>query len=302
MRGKTAALRIGASGEKCLGDFTFDFYWQHQGTRLNPDEIVGGISRRRMVEALREGQEVQIKGEAGSRLGSSLGVDLVKFGGTGRALENTGSIVVDGDVGSHMGISMLRGAIYASGRVEEPLGNILEVRSDKTGYRKYASITEILEKGIPVMEPNISDERGVNICDGLLRDTIGSRNPSGKTLTVDGNVGMSTGILMSSGLILVDGDVGKNTGVLMRGGRLIIKGKTEDFTGAEMWGGEILVKGSAGSFACAKMKGGRVYARSGKPVPPAKAFDLDQKELKDVARALELSPMYAMVYKRFGLR
>jgi formylmethanofuran dehydrogenase subunit C len=296
------ALRIEASGEKCLGDFTFDFYWQHQGSRLNPDEAVGGISRRQMVEALRKGQEVQIKGEAGSRLGSSLGVDLIKLGGTGRALENSGSIVVDGDVGSHMGISMLRGAIYVSGRIAKPLGNALEVQSDRTGYRKYVSITEVLEKGLPVIEPNRSDQKGLIISDGLVRDTLGARNPSDKTLTVDGDTGMSTGILMSSGLILVEGGAGKNTGVFMRGGRLIIKGNTEDFTGAEMRGGEILVEGNMGSFACAKMKGGVVFARSGRPVPPAKAFDLDQEELKDVARALELSPMYAMMYKRFGIQ
>jgi len=296
------ALRIEASGEKCLGDFTFDFYWQHHGSRLNPDEAIGGISRRQMVEALRKGQEIHIKGEAGSRLGSSLGVDLIKLGGTGRALESSGSIVVDGDVGSHMGISMLRGAIYVSGRIAEPLGNVLEVQSDRTGYRKYVSITEVLEKGLPAIEPNLSDEKGLTICDGLLRDTLGARNPSNKTLTVNGGTGMSTGLLMSSGLILVKRGAGKNTGVLMRGGRLIIKGSTEDFTGAEMRGGEILVAESIGSFACAKMKGGRIYARSGKPVPPAKAFDLDQKELNDVARALELSLMYAMMYKRFGLQ
>jgi len=54
-----------------------------------------------------------------------------------------------------MGISMLRGSIYVTGRVESPLGNVVEVASDLTGYRKFVSITEALEKGIEVLEPNI---------------------------------------------------------------------------------------------------------------------------------------------------
>ena len=115
-------IEIQASGEKCLGDFTFDFYWQHQGSRLDKDQTVSGISSAKMVEALRQGETVRIIGDVGSRLGSSLGVDLIRLGGKGGPIETTGKIVVDGDVGSHMGISMLRGSIYVSGRVASPLG------------------------------------------------------------------------------------------------------------------------------------------------------------------------------------
>jgi hypothetical protein len=31
-------LEINASGERCLCDFTFDFYWQHLGSRLDMDD------------------------------------------------------------------------------------------------------------------------------------------------------------------------------------------------------------------------------------------------------------------------
>ena len=153
-------IQILASGEKCLADNTFDFYWQHQGSRLDPDQTVDGISLRQIVTSLRQGERVKITGDAGSRLGSSLGVDLVRLGGKGGPIEGTGSIVVDGNVGRRMGISMLRGAIYVSGRVDEPLGNMIEVPSDLTGYRKFVSITESLEKGIKVSEPNILDGGG----------------------------------------------------------------------------------------------------------------------------------------------
>jgi formylmethanofuran dehydrogenase subunit C len=294
-------LEINASGENCLCDFTFDFYWQHQGSRLDPEQIVSGISFRGLVEALREGETVMIRGDVGSRLGSSLGVDLVRLGGKGGPIEATGRIVVDGDVGSRMGISMLRGAIYVSGRIEEPLGNVIEMKSDLTGYRKFISVTEALEKSFRVLEPNIGDERGLLILDGIPRDTLGARNQCNRALRIQGDLGMSTGILMRSGLIDVSGSADRNTGVLLCGGRIVIKGSTGDFTGSEMRGGEIFVEENAGSFACGKMRGGAVYAKSCKPLPPARARMPEAGEQALVARMLGISPLYAMMYKRFGL-
>jgi len=294
-------IEIQASGEKCLGDFTFDFYWQHQGSRLDKDQTVSGISFRRMVEALSQGETVRITGDAGSRLGSSLGVDLIRLGGKGGPIETTGEIVVDGDVGSRMGISMLRGSIYVSGRVESPLGNVIEVETDLTGFRKFISITEALEKGSVVLEPNILDKRGLIISDGILRDTLGARNPADKTVHMEGDAGMSTGILMRCGQIVVLGDADRNTGVLMQGGQILVRGKAGDFTGTEMRGGEVFVEGDAGNFTCARMRGGAIFAKSGKPLPPAREQRLNSSELNLVARALELAPLYAMMYRKFSL-
>ena len=248
MKGERAVLEVKASGERCLCDFSFDFYWQHLGSRLDMDATVGGISFRRMVQALREGETVRIQGDAGSRLGSSLGVDLMRLGGKGGPIEETGRIIVDGDAGSHMGISMLRGAIYVSGRVMLPLGNVVEVESELSGYKKFVSVTEALEKGLAVLPPNEISEKGLAIKDGLIRDTLGARNPTKKSLLLGGDAGMSTGILMGSGSIEVDGDSGANTGVLMQGGRIVIRGGTGDFTGAEMRAGEIIIEGDAGSL------------------------------------------------------
>ncbi len=41
-----------------------------------------------------------------------LSVDLVYFGGSGKELPGTGSIIVDGNAGSYLGKSMFSGAIY----------------------------------------------------------------------------------------------------------------------------------------------------------------------------------------------
>ncbi|HOO55136.1 MAG TPA: tributyrin esterase [Methanothrix sp.] len=253
------------------------------------------------MEALRRGEAVRIRGDIGGRLGSSLGVDIASFGGTGGPIEATGSIIVDGDVGPRMGISMIRGSIYVSGSVAAPLGNVVEVESDKTGYRKYVSITDILERADQILEPNISDDGKLVLRDGLLRETLAARSRAKKVLRVEGDTGMSAGILMRSGLLEILGDAGRNTGVLMRGGRLVVRGKADDFTAAEMRGGEIFVAGDAGGFICAKMTGGAVYALKGKPIPPAKAQALKGDESALVSKVLDVSSFQAMMYKKFGL-
>jgi formylmethanofuran dehydrogenase subunit C len=240
-------------------------------------------------------------GDVGSRLGSSLGVDLLRLGGKGGPVEGTGSIVVDGDVGRRMGISMLRGAIYVSGRIEEPLGNVIETDSDLVGFRKFVSITEALEKGWEVLEPNHLHGQDLFIEDGIIRDTLGARNPTARTIHMEGDAGMSCGILMRSGQIIVEGCTQENTAVLLRGGRIVIRGRSGDFTGAEMRGGEVFVEGDAGSFTCAKMRGGAVYARQARPVPPAKTYPLSPAERSMLARILDLGPMQALMYSRFGL-
>ena len=291
-------LKIRASGERCLCDFTFDFYWQHKGSRLDMDAEVDGISFRRMVEALRQGETVKILGDAGSRLGSSLGVDLLRLGGNGRVIESTGRIIVDGDAGSHMGISMQRGAIFVSGEIKPPLGNVVQVKSDLSGYRKFVSATEVLEKSISVLDPNECDKDGLTIHDGILRDTIGARNPTGKIIRLCGDAGMSTGILMCSGIVEVLGNAGSNTGALMQGGRIVVHGRTGDFSGVQMKGGEIIIEDDAGSFACARMKGGAVYAKAGKPVPPAKMQTPDGSEQAMIAKSLEIPMLYAMMYRK----
>jgi formylmethanofuran dehydrogenase subunit C len=67
-----------------------------------------------------------------------------------------------------------------------------------------------------------------------------------------------------------------------------------------MQNGEIFVAENAGSYACAKMKGGAVYAKEGKPLPPAQAWPLRPAEQALVSKALGIVPFYAMMYRRFG--
>ncbi|MEA1895816.1 MAG: hypothetical protein U9N36_11610 [Euryarchaeota archaeon] len=73
---------------------------------------------------------------------------------------------------------MVAGAVYASGMVEEPLGNIIEVRSDVAGYRKFVSITDLLCNHLPE-EPvsNSLDHGGAEgmrlvLNDGILQPCV----------------------------------------------------------------------------------------------------------------------------------
>ena len=67
-------------------DYTFDFYWQNQ--RLDPASVIPHQSGTQftysdLVDAVRGGSDIHIKGDVGARFAYSRGVDLKHFGGGG---------------------------------------------------------------------------------------------------------------------------------------------------------------------------------------------------------------------------
>jgi formylmethanofuran dehydrogenase subunit C len=288
----------------CLCDFTYDFYWQHRGSRLSPTAIIPNqkgtsYSYQDLVFTLKNGEDVYIGGNAGKRLGSSLGVDLKFFGGEGKAIR-TGSIIVDGDIDTRMGISMICGAIYVKGNVKEPMGNVVEVESDRAGYRKFMSITDLLTQGSneKILPPNSLEDGCIYLKDGIIRDTIGARLDADKKIIVDGNAGMSTGILIKSGSIIIDGDSGLNTGVLMRGGT-VITGNAGEFAGAYMAGGSLFIKGKAKGFVGANLKAGVIFYKGDAIIQGA---PVDGNDIKMLIRLLEINRVEAMMFKKYEVR
>ncbi len=287
----------------CLCDFTYDFYWQHRGERLSPSSIIPHqkgtfYTYEDLVSCLKREDDVHIEGNVGRRLGSSLGVDLKFFGGTGKTLK-AGSITVDGDVGTRMGISMVSGAIYVKGNVKQPMGNVVEVESDRLGYRKYRSITGILQEGLketPV-PPNVLEGDELLIKDGMLRDTIAARLDSEKRVIVEDEAGMSTGILMKRGFIQVE-NAGMNTGVLMRGGT-IIAGNVGEFAGAYMKGGTLIIKGKAKGYVGANMKGGTIFHKGEVMLP---SVPLEGSDIRMLIRLLGMSQVEAMMFRKYSIR
>jgi len=265
----------------CLCDFTYNFHWQHKGEKLDPKWKIPGndLTFGEIVDHLKKGGNLKIKGNVGHRLCSSMGTNLVYFGGNGEEI-SVGNVYVDGDIDTRMGISMTRGNIYVNGHVSEPIGNILEVKSDVKGYKKFRSITDIATHGlkddIPVGFQTVANNIIIN--DGTVKDTVGARIDVDTEIIVNANVDLSTGILMKRGMVRVNGHAGKNTGALLNGGLVIINGNTDDFTGIDMIKGEIIVNGDAGKFMAANKKGGFLLVNKGSPIPPTSMVQLETSD------------------------
>jgi formylmethanofuran dehydrogenase subunit C len=297
-----------SSPQDCIGDFTYNFIWQHRGAKLNPADIIPSqlgtsYSYKAVVEALKQGEDVHIKGEVGTRLGSSLGVDLVFFGGTGKELPEVGSIVVDGNAGSYLGMSMLSGALYVKGKVSEPLGNVVQVESDLEGYKKFVSITWLLHhpeerKRNVLRKPNEFKDGALLLTDGISRSTIAARCLKEAMVHVKGDVGISAGILMRKGLVVTEGNAGMNAAALLNGGTVVILGDAAEFVGVEMKRGVAFVKGNTKGYVGAKMTGGRIICRRTKPLPPVMEKELEKDDLALLAR-FGISGMLTLNYGRY---
>jgi len=297
-----------SSPQDCIGDFTYDFFWQHRGAKLNPADMIPSQlgtshSYEDVVEALKKGEDVHIKGDAGKRLGSSLGVDLVFFGGSGNELPEAGSIIVDGNAGSYLGMGMLSGAVYVKSEVEEPLGNVVQVKSDWEGYKKFVSITWLLhhpeEKEMKsILEPNVFKEGELFLADRILRSTLAARCMKEAKVHVKGDVGISVGILMRKGFVLVEGNAGMNAAALLNGGKVVILGEAAEFLGVEMRKGLVFVKGECKGYVSAKMTGGRIICRRTKPVPPVEEKRLEKEDLVLLAE-FGISGMLTMNYGKY---
>jgi len=141
----------------------------------------------------------------GGRLAQGMGVDIRHLGGTGGIGTETASrIFVDGDVGGEAGFGMVAGAVYVSGVVEEPLGNIIEVRSDVAGYRKFVSVTDLLcnhQTEVPVSNSLDPEKLRLVLNDGILRGTLCARCDCHVEVLVDGDAHNGTGLLMRQGRV-----------------------------------------------------------------------------------------------------
>ena len=258
------------SPQDCIGDFTYNFYWQHKGDLLRPEDTIPSqsgtsVTYEDVVYALKNGHTVRIKGDVGKRLGTSMGVSLRYFGGSGCEIADTGAIIVDGNAGAYLGMSMLAGAIYVRGTVKEPLGNVVQVHSDLSGYKKFVSISWLLHnrEEAHLCEPNEMRGDELILKDGILRCTVGARLRTHATIRICGDTGLSVGILMRKGRVIVEGSAGMNAGVRLMGGEICILGDAAEFLGVEMRRGRIFVRGKCSGYVGVNMQGGSIICRSG---------------------------------------
>jgi formylmethanofuran dehydrogenase subunit C len=290
----------------CIADFTYNFYWQHRGSKLEPSDPIphqegSAYSYRDVVDALKRGNDVYVIGDVGHRLCSSFGVDLRFFSGTGASIP-VGDVIVDGDVDTRMGISMTCGAIYVAGTVKAPIGNVLEVLSDRTGYRKYRSITDVVCNGLrgdALAPPNTLVGKELIISDRVVRDTVGARCACDAQICVKGDVDLSTGILMRVGTVIVTGSAGMNSGALLSGGTVIIRGDADAFAGIDMKSGVLVLGGTPHGYLGANKRGGMIYARGAKALPPSQALAVTGNDIALLSKHLGISHLDAMMFKKF---
>jgi formylmethanofuran dehydrogenase subunit C len=196
---------------------------------------------------------------------------------------------------------MLSGAVYVKGEVNEPLGNVVQVKSDRDGYKKFVSVTWLLhhpEERAGLFGANEFKEDELVIADGVLRHTLAARCMNEAKVRVKGDVGISVGILMRNGCVVVEGNAGMNAAALLNGGSVVILGNAAEFLAVELIKGRVVVKGVCKGYVGAKMTGGRIICRRTKPIPPVTEKVLENEDKALLAR-FGVSGMLAMNYGRY---
>jgi formylmethanofuran dehydrogenase subunit C len=291
-----------------LCDYTYNFTWQEQ--KLRPGDIIPSqkdtdFTFGNLVDELKKQKDVRISGNAGKRLGYSMGVGLKHFGGKGKP-EKAGTIYVEGNVSPEMGMGMAAGTIYVKGSIEEPVGNVVEVVSDEEGFRKFRSITDILCNGLgkDELSGNSFDRKKKHLLldDRMLRGTVAARCDCDSLITVEGDVYNGTGLLMTKGTVHVTGDAGMNTGAHLDGGMVVVEGLAGEFAGAYMKKGTIILEDAKG-FAGANLEDGIIYARKSiRTSKPVEELGMSEDDGKVIMKHLGIRQVEAMSYHKYGIQ
>jgi formylmethanofuran dehydrogenase subunit C len=140
------------------------------------------------------------------------------------------------------------------------------------------------------------------LADGVFRDTVGARCERDVRVMVEGDVSLSTGILMRKGTIIVEGEAGMNTGTLLSGGTVVVQGSAGEFAAADMRAGTLIITGKSSGYMCANMRGGAVFVkRDVKVIPPARQCQPSDGDLKLLVDVLDTNRMDAMSYRKYSI-
>ncbi|WP_292471234.1 formylmethanofuran dehydrogenase [Methanolobus sp.] len=288
-----------------LCDYTFNFYWHNKS--LDPDSLIPSqkdteLTYRELVNELKAGGEVRIKGNVAKNFAYSMGADLKHFGGNGEA-EKTGKIFIQGDVGPEAGMGMVSGILYIKGNIEYPIGNLVELESDVHSYRKFRSITDILCNGAGEAKLIGNDfnekERTLILKDGIPRGTVAARCPYDAKVIIEGDAYNGTGILAKKAIVIVNGNAGMNTGSHLNGGTIVVHGDVGEFAGAYMKDGKLIFLGAKG-FIGAGMEGGSIYSKNkAKTNPPAAKSRMKREDSALMRELMGAGRVESMLYNKY---
>jgi formylmethanofuran dehydrogenase subunit C len=205
----------------------YNFKFPVEGKNISPDVFKGKSVKE--IESLEiwEGNRKRTVGELFeiSAVGVSSDDFTIKIEGNIGSVRNVGAdmsmgnIIVDGDVGMHLGEAMSGGMITVSGNA-----------GSWAGSRMKGGTIEI--KG------NAGDYIGAayrGSTDGM----------SGGTIIIHGDAGHEVGCFMKGGLIKILGNVGIFAGIHMRKGTIMVKGTSMGRAGAQMTNGKIVLAGQS---------------------------------------------------------
>ena len=132
-----------------------------------------------------------------------------------------GQVIVDGDVGMHLGEVMSGGSIVISGNVgswagSQMKGGNIEIKGNAGDYigAAYRGSTKGMKGGKVMIHGNAGHEVGCYMNGGLIK--------------ILGDVGIFAGIHMVNGTIFVQGTSQGRAGAQMTNGKIILAGHSED--------------------------------------------------------------------------
>ncbi|WMW21161.1 formylmethanofuran dehydrogenase [Methanolobus mangrovi] len=288
-----------------LCDYTFNFHWHNKS--LDPDSLIPDqngtkLTYRDLVNEIRTGGEVRIKGNVAKNFAYSMGADLKHFGGNGEA-EKTGRIFIQGDVGPEAGMGMVAGTLYIKGNIGYPIGNIVELESDVQDYRKFRSITDVLCNGLgedKLIDNDFNEkQRTLILKDGISRGTVAARCPCDAKVIIEGDAYNGTGILAKKATVIVNGNAGMNTGSHLNGGTVVVHGDVGEFAGAYMKDGKLIFL-SAKGFIGAGMEGGSIYSKNkAKTSPPAAKSRMKGEDSSLIREMMDAGRVESMLYNKY---
>ncbi|MCW3998188.1 MAG: formylmethanofuran dehydrogenase subunit C [Candidatus Bathyarchaeota archaeon] len=132
-----------------------------------------------------------------------------------------GEIVVNGNVGMHLGKKMSGGKIVVNGNAEgwagsEMKGGLIEIKGDAGDYlgSPYRGSTVGMRKGKIVVDGNVGSDAAVFMKSGTIR--------------IRGNAGPFIGFRMTGGVIHIEKNAGTRLGACMIGGKIVVSGRLEN--------------------------------------------------------------------------
>jgi formylmethanofuran dehydrogenase subunit C len=132
-----------------------------------------------------------------------------------------GQVIVDGDVGMHLGEEMSGGSIVVSGNAGSWAGSqmkdgTIEIKGNAGNYigAAYRGSTKGMNGGKVIIHGNASHEVGCFMRNGIIK--------------IFGDVGIFAGIHMNNGTIFVQGNSQGRAGAQMTNGKIVLAGHSED--------------------------------------------------------------------------